>query len=209
MFDVFSFLAGVLAADEFIAQPFHFDGEDFDFFREITPRDERRNTNEQADERRPQNVADARCQLARVVQPGLADVAEYGDHADDGADKSEQRRDADDDFQDDEAAFEPDDFVARGGFERIHIVGLGPVEMRGGEQEQATERRRVFFAEPAEIFHVVGRATFREPAGDWWRQYIVPAQHPAAPDHDAEAGHRSEAEQKFYNCFHKFKRTVQ
>ena len=59
-----------------------------------------------------------------VVQAGLADVVEHGHHAEDGADEAQQRRNADDDFEDDEAAFEPDDFPARGRFQRTDVLGL-------------------------------------------------------------------------------------
>ena len=79
---------------------------------------------------------------AASFKPAYADVAEQGHHAGDGADEAEQRRDADDDFEHDQAAFEPDDFMARGGLQRVHIVRLRPVEVVGGQQEQASERRR-------------------------------------------------------------------
>ena len=76
-----------------------------------------------------------------------------GHHARDGADQPEQRRDADDDFEHDQAAFEPDDFMARGGLQRVHVVGFRPVEMVGGKQQQASERRRFLFAHAAQRFH--------------------------------------------------------
>ena len=85
-----------------------------------------------------------------VVQAGHADVAEQGHHARDGADQSEQRRDADDDFEHDEAAFEPDDFMARGGLQRVHVVRFRPIQMVGGEQQQASERRRFSVADVAQ-----------------------------------------------------------
>ena len=85
---------------------------------------------------------DALGQPRGVVQTGHADVAEQGHHAGDGADEAEQRRDADDDFEHDQAAFEPDDFMARGGLQRVHVVRLRPVEVVGGQQQQASERRR-------------------------------------------------------------------
>jgi hypothetical protein len=112
---------------------------------------------------RPMSVARKirRCRAASfrgVVQAGLPDVAENRHHARNGADEAEQRRDADDDFQHDEAAFEPDDFMARGGLERVHVVGLGPVEAVGGEQQQASERRRFLqFADTAQRFSASSR----------------------------------------------------
>src|SRR3984885_2960537 len=113
-----SFLVAVLAADEFVAERFHLHGEHLDLFAEITPRHQRRNGDEQADQGRLQNQADALRKLGGVVEAGCADVVEHRHHADDGADQPQQRRDADDDFEDDEAAFEPDDFPARSGFQR-------------------------------------------------------------------------------------------
>ncbi len=80
--------------------------------------------------------------LRGVVQAGLPDVAEHRHHAGDGADQAQQRRDADDDFEHDEPAFEPDDFMAGGGLQRVHVVRFRPVQMVGGEQQQASERRR-------------------------------------------------------------------
>ena len=97
-------------------------------------------------------------------------------HARDRADEAEQRRDADDDFQHDEAAFEPDDFMARGGLQRVHVVGLRPVEMVGGEQQQASERRRFLRADAAQTFHVVARPARGERRGDCRRHDLVPAQ---------------------------------
>src|SRR5271170_2507537 len=43
---------GIHPPDKIVEQRFHFHGEDFDFFAEITPCDKRRNGDEQADERR-------------------------------------------------------------------------------------------------------------------------------------------------------------
>src|ERR1039457_3051568 len=109
----------------------------------------RRNGDEQADQGGVQNHADAVRELGGVVEAGFADVIEHGHHADDGADETEQWRDADDDFQHDEAAFEPDDFPPRGGFERTGIFRFRPGEMIDGEEDQAAERRRRFPAQNA------------------------------------------------------------
>ena len=61
----------VLPPDEIVAERLHLDGEHLDLFAEITPGDERRDGDEQADERGAQNKRDALGELGGVAQAGL------------------------------------------------------------------------------------------------------------------------------------------
>ena len=112
-------------------------------------------------------------------------------------------RDADDDFQHHQAAFQAHDFAARGGFQRADIFRLGPVQMVGGEEQQAAERRGILLAQRAQVVHVVGRVTFRERGGDGRRRDHAPAQHPRAPQNDPQPDHRSQSQHEINGSFHK------
>src|SRR5271167_2768483 len=129
MLGMSSFRFSILPPDKVVAKRLHLDGEHFDLFAEITPGDERRDGDEQTDERGAENQRDALRQLGGVAQAGLAEIAKHGDHSRNRADEPKQWGDADDDLQYDEAAFQPDDFMARGGLQGVHVLRLRPVEM--------------------------------------------------------------------------------
>ena len=59
----------------------------------------------------------------------LAEGGEDFHQSRDRAEQPEQRSDADDHLQHEEAAFQPHDFVPRARLHRLHVFGFGPVQM--------------------------------------------------------------------------------
>src|SRR3974377_2276542 len=93
----------VLALDELVAERLHFHGDGFDLLAVVATEGEGGNGDEQNDQGGGEDEGDAFSEAGGLGQPGLADVAEKGHHAGYGPYQSEQRRDADDDLQDDQA----------------------------------------------------------------------------------------------------------
>jgi hypothetical protein len=126
-----------LLAQKAVEQRFHVNRQILDFLTVITPRDERRNGDEQTHQCGVERDGNAGGQFGVICKAALAEFAEEANQAVDCANEAEQRADADDDFQDDQAAFEFDDFLARACFEKIDRFVLRLSEMIVRKQGQA------------------------------------------------------------------------
>src|SRR5258705_1843007 len=98
-----------MLTQEFVADTFHLNCERLYLFVVIAPRDEGGNGNEQSEQGCVQGEADALGEGGVVGV--LAHVPEEGDQPVNGSNEAKERRNSDDDFEDDEAALEPGDFM--------------------------------------------------------------------------------------------------
>src|ERR1019366_798955 len=193
----------MLAAEEFIAKRFHFDRDRLDLLGVVTPEDERGDGDQQTEERRAQDQRDAFGQLRGVDLAGGADFAEGGHHAEDRADQAEQRGDAHDDLQHNQAAVQTGHFLAGAGLDSIDGLGFGPIEMLGGEQQQAADGGVVLLADAPEHRHVLGRLAGFDGGLNFPRHDAPPAQGKGALDDEGQADHRGHKEQDIDNRFHR------
>ena len=124
-------------AQEAIEQRFHVDREVLDFLAVITPGDEGGNRDEKAHERGVEGNGNTGGEFGVVGEAAGAEFTEEANQAVDSSDEAEKRADADDDLQNDEAAFEFDDFLAGARFEEVHRFFFRIFEMIIREQGQA------------------------------------------------------------------------
>src|SRR6266480_3911463 len=118
-------LLAVLAANELVAQRFHFDGDVLDFLAVITPENERWDSDQQAHQRGVEDERDAAGKFARVIETGLADITEERHHPGNRSYQSEQRRDANDDLQHHQAPLQPRDLMPGASLDRVHVFRDG------------------------------------------------------------------------------------
>jgi len=106
----------------------------------------------------------------------LADIAKRGHHTDDCAHESEQRRNADYDFQHDQSALEPNHLVTSACLHRVHIIGFGPMEMLYGASSNRLIGLLCCWQTRLSIGHVLGCLGMTERLLDFVRHNPAPPQ---------------------------------
>ena len=105
-----------------------------DFFVVVAPRDQGRNGDDKAHQRGVKGDGNTFGEGGVIADALAAKGGEEGDQTVESAHETGEWRDADDDFQNYEAALELHDFMARAGFDRVDIFLLRPIEMIAGGQ---------------------------------------------------------------------------
>ena len=168
-------------------QQFHFRGHGLDLPCKIAVGDQARNRDRQAHDRRAQCFRNPFGDAVRILRIRIG--AKRGKHRDQARDRpqqSEQRRDADDDLQDEQSAFEPHDLVPRTGLHGIEVLRLWPVEMTETHIDDPPESRVIAVHDSREpiggVF--VARADGFDLALQHRRHHQIPPQRqPAQDDH--------------------------
>ena len=193
----------IMLAEEFVAQGFHAHGERLDLARVVAPGNHRRDGDEQAEERGVQGDADPLGEAGMVVGRRLQPLRlEQHDEAENRAHQPHERGDADDDFQDDQAAFELAQLESGAGFDQRTVFVLGHVEVVGREQQQARDRRGILRADALEEHEIVGAAVIEDSVRDGRRHHLDDTQGQGAFDDEGDGGQRRENQRDDNECIH-------
>ena len=88
---------------------------------------------------------------------GGSQVRENVDQARDGTQQTQQRRDADDQFQHGEPAFQTHDLAAGGGLNRLGVLGARHAQMAQRNARQRRKGRRIIADQAGKLFGAAAR----------------------------------------------------
>src|SRR5204863_35496 len=99
-----------------------------------------------------------------------------GDHQKNQEDNQDIDQGDDDDLQYHQAALQAGDLVPRAGLDGRRSIGFGPLQMIGGQEEQAAHGRVVLLTNPPQHRHILRRLARLDGGFDLGRQNSAPAQ---------------------------------